>query len=261
MKLVIFAGGYGTRLAELTSELPKPLVTVGDRPIIWHIMKYYSTFGINDFIILGGYKVQKIADFFQNFTSELFDIEICTVSRETTYHSKNTDEWTIRIIDTGLDTLTGSRLNKAKHALVDEEEFFLTYGDGLSDVDLNALRSCHQANNNRVTLTSVTPPARYGMLQNNSRNQQVISFNEKPTKNSDKINGGFFVVSQEIFDEQYNEKNTVWERDILTRLSKKNQLGYYQHNGFWYSMDTLREKEHLEKLWRSDNCPWKVWET
>lgn len=259
MKLLIFAGGYGSRLAEFTSNTPKPLVQIGGKPIIWHIMKYYSTFGVNEFVLLVGYKALEFVDYFKTFNSDNFDIEIQTNSQEMIVHRKNIDNWSIRIIDTGLDTMTGSRLYRAKHSVENDDNFFLTYGDGLSNIDLSKLSNHHHSSDNCVTLSAVSPPGRFGVIEMDYENNKVTNLIEKPNGDGALINGGFFVVSSEIFNEHFEEVSTVWETDILESLSAKNKLGLFKHTDFWQSMDTLREKQKLEYLWKQKECPWRIW--
>jgi len=259
LKAVIFAGGYGTRLAELTSTIPKPLVPIGGMPILWHIMKYYSQFDVNEFIILAGYKSHLILDFFQRYRSPLFDLEISTMDGKINVYSNDREDWKVRILDTGEDTLTGSRLYRARSIFDDDEDFFLTYGDGLANIDLNALLNAHKENENIVTLTAVTPPDRFGVLELDQDTRSVLSFEEKPKHDNHVINGGFFVVSQSIFRKKFTDSKTVWETDILKSLCIDGKLGYFRHNGFWQSMDTLRDKENLQKRWNEKSCPWKIW--
>jgi glucose-1-phosphate cytidylyltransferase len=259
LKAVIFAGGYGTRLAELTSDIPKPLVPIGGMPILWHIMKYYSQFNVSEFVILAGYKSNLILDFFQRFQSPSFDIEISTADGQMNVYSTDREDWKVRIVDTGEDTLTGSRLYRARSVIDDGEDFFLTYGDGLANVDLNGLRTAHNESKNIVTLTAVTPPDRFGVLELDTGSEKVLSFEEKPKHDKHVINGGFFVVSQKVFEQKFTETQTVWETDILTNLCSEGKLGYFRHDGFWQSMDTLRDKENLQKKWHNNFCPWKNW--
>ena len=245
MKVVILAGGLGTRLAEYTERIPKPLVKIGTMPIIWHIMKIYSQYGYNEFILPLGYKGELIKEFFLNLKYFKSDFTIDTSNGEIKIHQNNSDDWKITLVDTGLNTMTGGRLLKLKK-YIGEERFFLTYGDGLANVNIKNLLDFHSKNKKMVTMTAVRPAARFGEIEilNNSHN--VTSFREKPRVKNGWINGGFFVFEPEFF-EYLNDEKTVLEHEPLQRVSLKNELIAYKHKGFWQCMDTLRDKEILEK--------------
>ena len=233
MKAVILAGGYGTRISEESDRIPKPLIEIGGKPILWHIMKIYSTYKIDDFIICLGYKGEQIKEYFEQFDSKL---------------------WNIQLIDTGLDTMTGGRLKRIQDKI--DNTFCLTYGDGVSNVNLNNLIKFHNEKKSLATLTAIHPPERFGVL--NLSGDYVKEFHEKHTGESSWINGGFFVFEPEIFDYLQND-STVLERSPLETLAKEQKLAAFKHNGFWHPMDTLRDKKHLEDLWTSEKAPWKIW--
>ena len=233
MKAVILAGGYGTRISEESNIIPKPLIEIGGKPILWHIMKIYSAYKIDDFIICLGYKGEKIKEYFEQFDSKL---------------------WNIQLIDTGLDTMTGGRLKRIQDKI--DDTFCMTYGDGVSDVNLNNLLTFHKEKKSLATLTAIHPPERFGVL--NLSGDYVTEFHEKHTGESSWINGGFFVFEPEIFDYLQND-STVLERAPLETLAKEQKLSAFKHNGFWHPMDTLRDKKHLEDLWTSEKAPWKTW--
>jgi len=233
MKAVILAGGYGTRISEESDRIPKPLIEIGGKPILWHIMKIYSAYKIDDFVICLGYKGEKIKEYFEQFDSKL---------------------WNIQLIDTGLDTMTGGRLKRIQDKI--DNTFCLTYGDGVSDVNLNNLIKFHNEKKSLATLTAIHPPERFGVL--NLSGDYVKEFHEKHTGESSWINGGFFVFEPEIFDYLQND-STVLERSPLETLAKEQKLAAFKHNGFWHPMDTLRDKKHLEDLWTSEKAPWKIW--
>ncbi len=243
MKVVIFAGGYGSRLGSLTSNSPKPLIKLNGTPIIWHIMKYYSIFGLNDFIILGGYKYKVIQKYF---------------SKNKKIFSTNNKYWNIKIINTGKDTMTGGRLKRIKNLLKEDEDFCLTYGDGLCNLDINKQIKFHKKKKKLATILAVHPPARFGLL--NIKNHLAVKFTEKPKNNSQIgwINGGFFILSKKVID-LINDDQTIWERKPLEILAKTNQLSAYKHEGFWRPMDTIRDKKDLEELIKNQNAPWIKW--
>ena len=255
MKVVILAGGLGTRLSEETKAIPKPMVRIGDFPILWHIMKYYSHFNLNDFIICLGYKGNKIKEFFLNYSMYMGDIKINTRlgSIETT--NQKSENWNIELIETGLETMTGGRLKRIQHLLGDED-FLMTYGDGLSNVDINELIKFHKYNKKLATITSVVAPSRFGALKIN--NNIIETFKEKPIAKKDRINGGYFVLSPKVID-YIDDDKTIWERGPLENISKNKQLMAFPHDDFWQPMDTLRDKELLESLWNNKEAPWKVW--
>jgi glucose-1-phosphate cytidylyltransferase len=239
MKLVILAGGLGTRIAEETDLVPKPMVLIGDKPILWHIIKYYSVFNFSEFIICGGYKIEIIKIFFKNLKNK----------------NKSESSWKVKVINTGKDSNTGERLKRIKKYV--DEEFCLTYGDGLSNVNINKLINFHKKNKGVVTLTAVKPESRFGKLI--FKGNKISKFLEKDHTKESWINGGFFVCKKEIF-EYLNKKNTILESDTLSFLAKKNKLVAYKHNDFWYCMDTLRDKRYLNNIWFSKKAPWKIWD-
>ncbi len=257
MKVVIFAGGYGTRLSEETDLKPKPMVEIGDRPIIWHIMKYYSHFGFNDFVLLLGYKSYMIKEYFVNYYLHHSDITVDTANNGLEIHNNKSEDWKITLVDTGLHTMTGSRLRKARKYIGDET-FMLTYGDGLSDVDLNQLLDFHKSHGKALTLTSVLPEGRFGALE--LEENKVKKFWEKPKGDGAWINGGFFVCEPEVFDYiESGKDNVVFERGPLESLARSGQLYAMPHSGFWKPMDNIRDKNILCELWENDKAAWKVW--
>lgn len=256
MKAVILAGGLGTRLSEETDLRPKPLVEIGGRPILWHIMKMYDAAGIRDFIICGGYKASMIKRYFANYRLEENDIEVDTFTGEIRYlSSAASEQWKVTVIDTGLNTMTGGRLQKIRH-LVEDGPFCVTYGDGVSDIDIKALVAAHKEHGKLATITAVPSPGRFGILDINARGG-VDEFLEKPHAEMGWINGGFFVLEPKALD-YVEDETTIWERAPLERLAKDGQLFAHRHAGFWKPMDTLRDKRELEQLW-SENPPWKSW--
>nr|WP_298374320.1 glucose-1-phosphate cytidylyltransferase [uncultured Halomonas sp.] len=257
MKVVILAGGYGTRLSEETSIRPKPMVEVGGRPILWHIMKLYAYYGFKEFVILGGYKVDYIRNYFLNYRGKQTDYTIDLKTGKIEWLQGTNEDWTVTVLDTGINSLTGGRIKKATSILSDGP-FFLTYGDGVSNVDINALVATHRASNNWCTLTAVTQPGRYGALRLNEDANKVMAFREKGAVDGGLINGGFFVCEPEVLDLIDDEK-TTWENEPMERMIDLNKLGYYHHQGYWQSMDSLRDKMVLEAAWL-DNPPWKLWE-
>ena len=234
VKAVILAGGLGTRIAEETQYIPKPMIEIGGMPMLWHIMKIYSSYGINDFIICCGYRAEVIKEYFNSFDS---------------------GKWTVQLVDTGLNTMTGGRLKKIQE-YVDDETFCFTYGDGLANVSITELINFHKKNKTIATVTAVQPPARFGALELNQN--KVVSFTEKPPGDGNWINGGYFVLEPSVF-EYLNDDSTVWEKEPVENLARDDQLSAYRHSGFWQPLDTLREKNKLEKLWSSGQAPWKVW--
>lgn len=255
MKAVILAGGLGTRLAEETSLKPKPMVEIGGRPILWHIMKIYSAHGINDFIVCLGYKGYVIKEYFANYFLHMSDVTFDMANNETVIHQNNAEPWRITLVDTGEATMTGGRLKRVRQYLNDEE-FCFTYGDGVSDVNITELVAFHRSQKKLATLTGVQPPGRFGALKLNGTS--ITSFEEKPHGEGGWINGGFFVLSPKVIDYVENDA-TIWERAPMERLAAAGQLSAYLHRGFWQPMDTLRDKQHLDDLWQSDKAPWKVW--
>lgn len=257
MKAIILAGGRGTRLGEISSIKPKPMVEIGGRPIIWHIMKLYNHFGVNEFIICSGYLGYQIKDYFINYLNHISDVDI-NFEKNSIQHlsSEKKVNWKISIVDTGLETMTGGRLKKISHLLNDNEPFFMTYGDGLGDIQLNELLTFHKKKKKLVTMTAVYPPPRFGSLVID--NNIVTKFSEKNIGDVGRINGGFFVCEKESLEFITNE-NEPWESSPLINLSESRELAAYLHDGFWQPMDTLRERDVLEKIWNEGLAPWKLW--
>jgi glucose-1-phosphate cytidylyltransferase len=256
-KLVILAGGYGTRLSEETVNLPKPMVEIGGKPIIWHIIKYYSHFGVNDFIICCGYKGYMIKEYFVNYFNHNSDITIDLEKNNIEVHKKKSESWRITLIDTGEGALTGTRLGKVKDYVLDEEFFFFTYGDGLSNVNLHEQVDFFTNKDFDAVVTGVTPPGRFGAIQ--SEGALVKNFVEKPQGDGGVINGGFFILKPEIY-KYIGDKDLSWEDQPLKHLAQNKKLGLFKHEGFWQPMDTLRDKNYLDELWANDEAPWKIWE-
>lgn len=256
MKVVIFAGGFGTRLSEETSIRPKPMVEIGGKPILWHIMKMYAHHGFREFIILGGYKVEYIKKYFINYRGDCTDYTIDLGTGDIEWLQPAQEDWRVTVLDTGPDAMTGGRLKRAMRYLCDEP-FCLTYGDGVSDVDIAALVRQHQESDSWCTLTAVVQPGRYGSLRVNRDGRHVNGFREKGATDGGLINGGFFVCNPEVFELIEGDK-TVWENDPMERMVEMGKLDYYHHQGFWQSMDSLRDKMLLEELWNTDPA-WKVW--
>lgn len=258
MKAVILAGGLGTRIAEETSSRPKPMVEIGGKPILWHIMKIYSAHGVNDFVICCGYKGYMIKEYFANYFLHMSDVTFDMASNAMEVHQQFAEPWRVTLIDTGEDTLTGGRLKRVAQYVQDEEAFCFTYGDGVSNVDITKLIEFHRQQGLQATLTSVYPPGRFGALDIHA-DSRVTSFKEKPKGDGGQINGGFFVLSPKVIDLLEGD-HTIWEREPMEKLANSNQLNAYRHDGFWQPMDTLRDKQYLEELWNSGNAPWKVWQ-
>ena len=259
MKVVILAGGFGTRLSEETNLRPKPMVEIGGYPILWHIMKSFSSYGLNEFIICAGYKSYVIKEYFANYYLHNSDIKLDIAKNSMNLFQKNIEPWVIDIIDTGENTMTGGRLNRVKE-YIKEDDFCFTYGDGLSDVNINSLIEYHKSNKCIATLTAVQPPGRYGALKLKSEDPCLVSeFKEKQVSDKSWINGGFFVLNKKVFNYICNGDETVWEKEPLEKLSQENQLSAYKHYKFWHPMDTLRDKKFLEDLWKSSQAPWKNW--
>lgn len=257
MKAVILAGGLGTRISEETHLKPKPMIEIGGRPILWHIMKLYSAHGVNDFIICCGYKGYVIKEYFANYFLHMSDVTFDMTNNTMAVHQQNAEPWKVTLVDTGDDTLTGGRLKRVADYIKDEEAFCFTYGDGVSDVDIGATIRFHQQHGKLATVTAVQPPGRYGALERSG--DQVTSFVEKPRGDGGLINGGFFVLSPKCLDLIDGDQSS-WEGAPLTQLAKTNQLMAFEHRGFWQPMDTLRDKNLLEDLWDSGKAPWKIWE-
>jgi glucose-1-phosphate cytidylyltransferase len=256
MKTVILAGGFGTRIAEETGLKPKPMIEIGGRPILWHIMKHYSSYGANDFIICCGYKGYVIKEYFANYFLHMSDVTFDMASNTMEVHYRKAEPWRVTLVDTGDDTLTGGRLKRVTEYIKNEEVFCFTYGDGVSDVDIGATLKFHQQHGKLATVTAVQPPGRYGSLERSGN--QVTGFIEKPRGDGGFINGGFFVLSPKCL-ELISGDQTSWEDGPLTQLAKMNEIMAFEHQGFWQPMDTLREKIHLENLWTSGKAPWKIW--
>ena len=258
MKALILAGGFGTRLAEETQIIPKPMIEIGGKPILWHIMKHFSYFGVNDFIILLGYKGYIIKEYFANYFLHQSDVTIDLSKNSIKVHQNHSEPWTVTLIDTGLNTMTGGRILRAKDYIGDET-FMLTYGDGVSDVDLNKLLSFHRSHGHLATLTSVQPEGRYGSISAND-NGRIERFFEKPAGDGSWINGGFFVCEPHVFDYLGDGDKTVFEREPLENLSDDGELFAYKHIGFWKCMDTLRDMQQLNQMWNEGKSPWKIWD-
>lgn len=256
MKAVILAGGFGTRLSEETTIRPKPMVEIGGKPILWHIMNTYSAHGINEFFIAAGYKAEVIKEYFLNFYAINNDITIDLANGKTIIHEGNQPNWKIHIVDTGLNTQTGGRLKRLKKWLDKKEIFMFTYGDGVADIDIKALLKFHESHGKLATVTTVRSPSRFGRI--GFEGDQITDFYEKPEAAEGWINGGYFVLDFKAIDYIENDE-TIWERSPVERLARDGQLMGYRHYGFWSCMDTLKEKRVLEDLWNSGKAPWKVW--
>lgn len=257
MKAVILAGGLGTRLSEETSVKPKPMVEIGGKPILWHIMKQYSAHGINDFIICCGYKGYVIKEYFANYFLHMSDVTFDMKNNEMKVHQKRAEPWTVTLVDTGDNSMTGGRLGRVSEYLKSEEAFCFTYGDGVGDVDIAETIDFHKSHGKKATLTATFPPGRFGALDMQSG--QVKSFKEKPKGDGAMINGGFFVLSPEVL-ELIDGDSCTWEQYPLNTLAEEGELMAYEHHGFWQPMDTLRDKVYLEELWQEGKAPWKIWE-
>jgi glucose-1-phosphate cytidylyltransferase len=255
MKAVILAGGFGSRISEESSTKPKPMITVGGKPIIWHIMKMYSHHGVNDFVICCGYKGYMIKEYFANYFLHMSDVTYDVQNNSMHVHQKRAEPWKITLVDTGENTMTGGRLGRIAEYIKDEESFCMTYGDGVSDVDITSTINFHKQHGKLATITGVIPIGRFGELD--IRNQQVVSFKEKP-KGSAVVNGGFFVLSPKVLSLIKGDK-TIWEQEPLIQLAQEGQLMAFEHKGFWQPMDTQRDHHFLEELWNSGDAPWKNW--
>jgi glucose-1-phosphate cytidylyltransferase len=256
LKVVILAGGLGTRLSEETVAKPKPMVEIGGKPILWHIMKIYSGHGLNDFVICCGYKGYLIKEYFSNYFLHMSDVTFDMESNQMHVHSKFAEPWRVTLIDTGEATNTGGRLKRVAGLLEDDDAFCFTYGDGVADVDIGAEVAFHKAHGRLATVTAVQPPGRYGALR--LEGQQVVGFMEKPAGDGGLINGGFFVLSSKVLP-LISDDDTSWEGDVMPQIVEQGQLMSFEHRGFWQPMDTLREKNLLDSLWSSGKAPWKVW--
>jgi len=258
MKIVILAGGFGTRISEESHLKPKPMIEIGDAPILWHIMKYYSCFGFNDFIICCGYKGYVIKEYFADYYLHRSDITFdFSNGNEMIIHNNVAEPWRVTVVDTGLYTQTGGRIKRIKKYIGDET-FMMTYGDGVSNIDIHKLVEQHKSTNNIVTLSAIQPGGRFGVLDIDENDRKVIGFREKATEDAGWINAGFMVMEPAVFN-YINEDKTIFEREPLENLSAEGKLGVYKHYGFWQCMDTQRDKYHLESIWEKNMAPWKVW--
>ena len=255
MQVVILAGGLGTRISEETTVKPKPMVEIGPEPILWHIMKIYSTQGFNDFIICAGYKQNMIKDYFVSYLRNHIDIEVNFRGNGVKMLNEHKEEWNVKIIDTGLLTMTGGRIKRIEK-YINEDDFMLTYGDGLSDVNLKMLVESHRKSGKPLTVTAVQPKGRFGVL--NIDKGEVVDFTEKPAGDGMLINGGFYVMNRNVFDYIDGDK-TIWEQEPMKRLVNERKVNAYKHNGFWRPMDTMTDKRQLEEIWNSGKAPWKKW--
>ena len=256
MKAVILAGGLGTRISEETNTRPKPMVEIGGKPILWHIMKLYSSYGVNDFIICCGYKGYYIKEYFANYFLHMSDVTFDISQNKMNVHKERAEPWSVTLVDTGDSSMTGGRLKRVKEYVKNENEFCFTYGDGVSDVNIKELIDFHQSHGKLATLTATYPPGRFGALD--IENGLVSSFKEKPKGDGSMINGGFFVMSPKVID-LIDGDSCSWEEEPLSELAKNKQLMAYEHKGFWQPMDTLRDKIALENLWNQGSAPWKIW--
>jgi glucose-1-phosphate cytidylyltransferase len=256
MKCVILAGGLGTRISEESHLRPKPMIEIGGKPIIWHIMKIYSRHGIQDFVICLGYKGYVIKEYFANYFLHMSDVTIDMAHNKVEVHQKGAEPWKVTLVDTGDDTQTGGRLRRVAR-YIGSEDFCFTYGDGVADLDISALVAFHRSRKVKATLTAVQPPGRFGALV--LQDQLVTSFREKPEGDGGWINGGFFVLSPAVLDYIAGD-DSIWEREPLERLAQERSLAAYLHRGFWQPMDTLRDKNHLEEVWATGRAPWKTWQ-
>ncbi|MGF1509244.1 MAG: glucose-1-phosphate cytidylyltransferase [Myxococcota bacterium] len=258
MKVVILAGGLGTRLSEETAVRPKPMVEIGGYPIMWHIMKIYASHGLKDFIVCCGYKSEVIKEYFSNYSMRLADVTIDLSTNDVTYHRRGGEDWRVTMVETGMNTLTGGRIKRVRDYLDADEPFCLTYGDGVSNVNVGELVDFHKGSGAWCTLTAVKPPGRFGAITLHADQKLIDSFQEKPQGDGSWINGGFFVVNPKAIDYIEGDE-TTWEREPMETLARKGQLAAFRHPGFWQPMDTLRDKVYLQKLWDSGQAPWKSW--
>jgi glucose-1-phosphate cytidylyltransferase len=256
MKVLLLAGGFGTRLSEETNIVPKPMVEVGGKPILWHIMKIYSHYGFNEFVVLLGYKGYFIKEYFANYFLHQCDVTIDMAKNETTIHSNKAEPWKVTLLDTGLHSMTGGRIKRAKE-FIGDQPFMLTYGDGVADIDIKALVDFHKSHGKLATMTSIQPDGRFGALQIEA-DQQVSRFLEKPRGDGNWINGGYFVCQPEVLD-YIGGDDTVFEKEPLENLCKEGEVYTYQHHGFWKCMDTLRDKQQLNEIWEAGKAPWMKW--
>jgi len=257
VKAVILAGGYGTRLSEETTVRPKPMVEIGERPILWHIMKIYSSHGINEFVICCGYKGYMIKEYFANYFLQNSDVTFSLRENRMDVHQSNSEPWTVTLVDTGEGTLTGGRLKRVA-PYVGDDTFCFTYGDGVADINITNLLKFHRDQETVGTLTATQPPGRFGAFSMKKNQHKIVSFHEKPNGDGAWVNGGFFVLEPKVF-EYIEGDSTVWEREPLEMLAQEGNLSAYKHDGFWQPMDTLRDKHYLDELWQSGKAPWKNW--
>jgi glucose-1-phosphate cytidylyltransferase len=256
MKAVILAGGLGTRFAEETSLRPKPMIEIGGRPILWHILKIYAAHGVTDFVICCGYKGYVIKEYFANYFLHMSDITFDMKANEMIVHQKRAEPWKVTLVDTGDESMTGGRLKRVADYVKDEELFFFTYGDGVGDIDITKSMEFHRSHGKAATLTATYPPGRFGALH--MEDGRITDFMEKPQGDGGMINGGFFVLSPSVID-LIDDDSTTWEQEPLKTLAARGELMAYEHHGFWQPMDTLRDKQHLESLWNSGKAPWRIW--
>ncbi|WPB58071.1 glucose-1-phosphate cytidylyltransferase [Xylophilus sp. GOD-11R] len=256
MKAVILAGGLGTRLSEETATRPKPMVEIGGKPILWHILKTYSHHGVNDFVICCGYKGYVIKEYFANYFLHMSDVTFDMSHNRMEVHHKRAEPWCVTLVDTGDESMTGGRLKRVANYVKDEEAFCFTYGDGVADIDITRTIAFHKEHGKAATLTATFPPGRFGALD--MEDGRVRSFREKPKGDGAMINGGYFVLSPKVLS-KLRDDSTTWEQEPLNTLAEEGELMAYEHHGFWQPMDTLRDKHHLEELWSSGKAPWKVW--
>jgi glucose-1-phosphate cytidylyltransferase len=257
MKVVLLAGGYGTRISEESDFKPKPMIEIGGKPILWHIMKIYSYYGFNDFVILLGYKGYVIKEYFANYFLHQSDVTMDLQTGEMEVHNNSSEPWKVTLVDTGLDTMTGGRIKRAQK-YIGNETFLLTYGDGVGNINIKEEVLFHKKNKKYLTLTAVQPEARFGNLDINEQNH-IKKFIEKPKNEAGWINGGFFVCEPEVFDYLSEDENCIFEKEPLQNIAKDNQMVAYKHSGFWQPMDTLRDNRKLNDLWKTGVAPWKVW--
>jgi glucose-1-phosphate cytidylyltransferase len=257
-KVVILAGGRGTRIAEETDVKPKPMITIGDFPLLWHMMKFFSAYSFDEFYVAMGYKGDVIKTYFTNYHRTSGNVRIDLETGEVTNYSSPPEQWKVNLIETGQSTQTGGRIKRIENWLRSPEPFFATYGDGLADIDLQKLLTYHKSHGKIATVTAVRPPARYGAIFFDRSETRVVAFSEKPQSGEGWINGGFMVFNEEIFDYIKNDETTL-EQDVLEQLARNGELMAFKHDGFWQCMDTLRDKYYLEDLWAKENAPWKIW--
>ncbi len=257
MKVVILAGGLGTRISEETHLRPKPMIEIGGRPILWHIMKMYAAHGLADFIVCAGYRGYMIKEYFANYRLHRSDVSVDLATGNVTYHASSAEPWKVTIVDTGDETMTGGRVRRVRDYLAPDEPFCLTYGDGVADIDIRKEIAFHRAHGKAATIAAVVPPGRYGALE--LEGQRVSSFIEKPPGDNALINGGFFVLDPTVIDRIAGDA-VSWEAEPLRGLARDGELMAYRHEGFWQAMDTLRDKNHLETLWDTGKAPWKNWD-